>query len=491
MPSYPFTILRRIVEIMKESMQIISFILFTGAIYTSLTAQEFHFGNDLSYVNEMEDCGVIYQENSEPKDPYKIFADHNTTMVRLRLWHTPAWYDSLNDGNRYSDLADVKRSIARARAEGMAILLDFHLSDNWADPGKQVVPAAWAAIVDDLPVLQDSLYGYIYSTLNDLYSEGLLPEMIQIGNETNKGILQSQQQNDSGWWLDWDRNSALFNTAIDAVKAVENETDMDVKIAIHAAGPQNATWLFEQFIDNGVTEFDVMGISYYWAWHQPTSIDETGDIIEGLLSDYPGYQVMIFETGYIWTFASNDNANNIINEVHPDYTPTSPQAQRDWLIDLTEEVIASGGSGVFYWEPAWVSSECWTQWGQGSHQENAAFFDFKNNLHSDGGIAWMTHDYGLSSSVYTESGSNQVTVITDSIEGSLIIRFDRSPDIHTLSAQLTNMAGQFVVERILELTPGSGEARMDLPDIPFGVYVLSLTNDGAPYAATKVWIDRK
>ncbi|MDX1408117.1 MAG: glycosyl hydrolase 53 family protein [Saprospiraceae bacterium] len=196
-------------------------ILIVSMVAGPAVCAQFYFGADLSYVNEMEDCGVTYHDNSEAKDPYTIFWEHNCNLVRLRLWHTPSWYDNLNSGARYCDLADAKRSIARAKEHGMAVLLDFHLSDNWADPGKQVVPAAWAPVVDDLEVLQDSLYNYIRGTLHALDDEGLVPEMVQIGNETNRGILLSQEINDAGWVLDWDRNSALFNTAIDAVRDFE------------------------------------------------------------------------------------------------------------------------------------------------------------------------------------------------------------------------------------------------------------------------------
>ncbi|MCB0293059.1 MAG: glycosyl hydrolase 53 family protein, partial [Calditrichaeota bacterium] len=90
---------------MTRKALILLFMMITGP----LSAQSFYFGSDMSYVNEMEDCGVTYYEDGEAKDPYSIFADHGCNLVRLRLWHTPAWYDSLNQGKRYSDLADVKR----------------------------------------------------------------------------------------------------------------------------------------------------------------------------------------------------------------------------------------------------------------------------------------------------------------------------------------------------------------------------------------------
>jgi len=303
----------------------------------AIAAQDFYFGADLSYVNEMNDCGVKYTVNGEEQECYSIFADNGCNLVRIRTWHTPSWYDNLNEGRRYSDQADIERSIARSKAAGMDVLLDFHLSDNWADPGKQVVPAAWAPVVDNLDILKDSLYHYIHSSLGKLHAKDLVPEMVQIGNETNKGILQSQEDNDSGWKLDWDRNAVLFNAGIKAVRDFSAETGKDVKIMIHAADP-GKTWLFDEFIQNGVTDFDVMGISYDWAWHQPEDIEDAGEIVAYLQSRYSNYDVIIVETGYIWTYESNDDANNIINEVHPDYSPPSPAIQRDWLIDLTQEV---------------------------------------------------------------------------------------------------------------------------------------------------------
>ncbi|MBX2889528.1 MAG: glycosyl hydrolase 53 family protein [Saprospiraceae bacterium] len=357
------------------------------------TGKDFFFGADLSYVNEMEDCGVVYKENGTTKDPYRIFADNNCNLVRLRLWHTPSWHDTLNAGKRYSDFQDVKKSIRRAKDLSMAVLLDFHLSDTWADPSRQLVPKAWEPVVDNLPVLKDSLYNYVSQTLLQLNAEGLLPEMVQIGNETNRGILLSPQVNNAGWSLDWNRNSQLFNTAISAVRSVEQTVGKKVKVALHVAAPAEAKWLTEGFWNAGVRDFDLIGLSYYWAWHKPTTITEAGSVVAELRQKYPSKDVMIFETGYIWTTQSNDAANNIISEVHPNYSPASPANQQKWLVDLTKEVMKRGGIGVIYWEPAWVSSPCWTQWGQGSHQEHATFFDFQNNVLPAGGMYWMTQKY--------------------------------------------------------------------------------------------------
>ncbi len=137
-----------------------SFVLSINAL--SVFTQSFFFGADLSYVNEMEDCGVVYKEQGQPKDVYQIFADHNCNLVRLRFWHTPSWYDALNAGKQYSNYSELRKSIIRAKAQGMSVLLDFHLSDNWSDPSHQVVPAAWLGVVDNLPLLKDSVYNYRY-----------------------------------------------------------------------------------------------------------------------------------------------------------------------------------------------------------------------------------------------------------------------------------------------------------------------------------------
>lgn len=461
-------------------------LLVMGSIF-QVSGQPFYFGADLSYVNEMEDCGVAYREGGSEKDVYRIFSDHQCNLVRLRLWHTPSWYDNLNDGRRYSDLADVKMAIARAKAEGMHVLLDFHLSDNWADPSKQVVPTAWASVVDNLPVLKDSLYNYIHLVLSQLDDENLLPEMVQIGNETNRGILLSQQVNDAGWSLDWDRNSQLFNKAIDAVRDIETATGKEIRIALHVADPEDAVWLFDQFIENGVTDFDVMGISYYWAWHQPITIAQTGAIISGLRSEHPGYEVMIFETGYIWTTASNDNANNIINSTNPAYSPASPDNQRRWLVDLTQEVINSGGSGVIYWEPAWVSSSCWTQWGHGSHQEHATFFDFDDNLLGSGGISWATYPYENLTPVKSPPHPEISVLITADSSGMEIV-FGEGALTKNLMVKLVNASGQVLLDRKLGQVRQGEKMYVAFPELMSGIYFAILSDGPHRIYAQKIAI---
>ena len=104
---------------------------------------EFYLGADLSYVNEMEDCGAYYKNSqNEELDVFKIFKDHGANLVRVRLWHSPTW-------TNYSNLEDVKKTIQRAKNYNLQVLLDFHYSDTWADPNQQEIPQAWESYLTD------------------------------------------------------------------------------------------------------------------------------------------------------------------------------------------------------------------------------------------------------------------------------------------------------------------------------------------------------
>ena len=148
---------------------------------------QFVMGADLSYVNQVQDYGGVYKDSAITKDPFTIFKNHGTNVVRVRLWHNPIWLKPLNAGKMYSDLYDVERTIQRAKAAGMAVNLDIHYSDTWADPANQTIPAAWAGA--SLAVLKDSVYNYTMAVLNYLKTKNLVPEMVQVGNENNSGML--------------------------------------------------------------------------------------------------------------------------------------------------------------------------------------------------------------------------------------------------------------------------------------------------------------
>ncbi len=262
---------------------------------TRAAAQAFWRGNDLSYVNQMEDCGAVYREGGVPKDPYRLFADHGATLVRVRLWVDPAWQQTLPQPPgvkaQYSDLADVRRTIARAHSAGMSVLLDFHYADFWADPGRQVVPARWRSVAFNTPALADSLYRYTRRTLLALNADGLMPAFVQVGNETNPGMLTQAEMNASYAGTNpipggWARQAVLFNAAIRAVREVGATASVNPKIVVHFADPALARGLVQQLVGAGVTDFDVIGLSFYSTWHGHT-IAQVGAYIRDLRARFP------------------------------------------------------------------------------------------------------------------------------------------------------------------------------------------------------------
>lgn len=327
---------------------------------------KFYYGADLSYVNEMEDCGASYMDlNNETKDPYTIFKEAGTNLVRLRLWHNPTW-------TNYSNFQDVKKSIQRAKTEGMEVLLDFHYSDDWADPAHQQIPAAWRSEVYNTEALGTLLYNYTYNTLNELAIANLLPDIVQVGNEINPMILQEEEE--AQWPIDWARNSSLINKGIKAIRDISIESNKEIGIMLHIAQPENALWWFEQATQNGVTDFDWIGISYYPVWSDYT-LDNVSTPLNTLINTY-NKRLMIVETAYPFTLENADSANNILgNDALLSGYPASQQGQLDYLNKLKEIIKTSGGEGLIYWEPAWVSTACTTQWAQGSHWDNATLFD--------------------------------------------------------------------------------------------------------------------
>ena len=358
--------------------------LFATLVMLSMpaSASDFYFGADLSFANEMDDCGAVFRDKGKPVDVYAVFKEHGANLIRLRLWNNPTW-------TKYSNLADVERSIKRAKALGLQVLLDFHYSDDWADPSKQVVPAAWASIKDDNALAQ-ALYQYTFDTLMTLNQAGLMPEIVQVGNEINSEILMP------GPWktdqtINWARNAKLLNAAIKAVRDAGAKSSTKPKVMLHIAQPENVEAWLAAATAAGVTDFDVIGISYYPKWSTKT-LAGLGAVINSLRRRYPAAQVMVAETAYPWTLSWADSSNNLIGEsdLLPAYRAT-PEGQEQYLIDLTQRVIANGGAGVIYWAPDWVSTSCRTRWGRGSSWENATFFNFDGDVLP--GIDFMRHQY--------------------------------------------------------------------------------------------------
>jgi arabinogalactan endo-1,4-beta-galactosidase len=360
---------------------------------------DFYFGADLSYVNQILDHGGIYKDGGSVQSPYKIFKDHGTNLARFRLWHNPTWTKTIYgaEGKQlYNDLADVEKAIRLSKEQGMSVLLDFHYSDTWTDQGTQEIPQAWRDI-KDVAVLKDSVYQYTLKTLQYLNGKGLMPELVQLGNETNCGMLYTKAI--SGFPVcnvctdgQWARLGEVINSAILAVNEVVKTSSVKTKIILHVADPKNIEWWFDNIIGTGkVSGFDIIGISFYPIWHTTVTIDKVSDKISTFKNKY-AKDVMILETAYPWTTESDDSYSNIFGS-QPALSgyPYSKQGQYDLMTAISQEVMDGGGQGVVYWEPAWITSTMKDLWGTGSSWENIAFFDFEGNTIQ--GIDYTKYNY--------------------------------------------------------------------------------------------------
>lgn len=340
--------------------------------------QQFVMGADLSYVNEIEDAGGKYYANDQPKDVFEIFKENGCNNVRVRLWHTPEWKKEVSGGKMYSDLADVEKTIRRAKQAGMSVNLNLHYSDDWADPNKQNLPAAWEGL--PLEILKDSVYNYTLSVLNYLQSKDLVPEMIQVGNENNNGMLWPVGKVEWNMPENWKNFGDLINSGIRAVRDFSKTSVVKPQVIIHVAQLQYAPQWTENIMTlGGVNDFDILGLSHYYKWSTVHPMKEIGDTIRLLVNKY-GKKVMIVEAAFPWTFENADSYNNLFGEAKEliGYEASIP-AQLEYMKNLTQTIIGAGGDGIMYWEPAWITSPMKDRWGTGSSWENAALFDFMGN----------------------------------------------------------------------------------------------------------------
>lgn len=336
---------------------------------------EFVMGADLSYVNQVQDYGGIYKDSGKIKDPFTILKDHGTNLVRVRLWHNPQWLAPLNNGKLYSDLFDVEKTIQRAKNAGMAVNLDLHYSDTWADPDHQTIPAAWNGL--SLEKLKDSVYNYTMSVLNYFKSKNLTPEMIQVGNETNQGMLWPVGKTTGNNFTSF---CELLKSGIRAVRDFSLTSSVKPQIILHVAQLQNANfWTTNVITAGGVTDFDIIGLSHYSKWSTVNTMDGIKATIIHLKTTY-GKKVMIVETAYPFTTMNADSYNNILSaDAAVAGYPITSDGQYQYMKDLTQAIISGGGSGIMYWEPGWITSSLRDLWGTGSSWENNAFFDFGSN----------------------------------------------------------------------------------------------------------------
>ena len=347
--------------------------------------EDFILGMDVSSLIAEEQSGVRYYDfDGQEKDLLQILAESGVTHIRVRVWNDPYDAQGRGYGGGNCDIENALQIGQRATQYGMKLIVDFHYSDFWADPGKQMVPKAWEGM--DIETKTAALYDYTRESLQLLRDGGVDVGMVQVGNETNNGMAGE---------TDWDKILPLMAAGSRAVREVYPEA----LVAVHFTEPQNNGnyRYYADILAQGGLDYDVFGSSYYPFWHGTR--ENLIQVLTEINRDYGKY-VMVMETSWPYTPEDTDFSGNSINadsSVARDY-PFSPQGQADEVRDVIAAVaLVPGGIGVCYWEGAWITvpggsweanSALWEQYGSGWASSFAAEYDPNDAGKWYGGSSW-------------------------------------------------------------------------------------------------------
>ncbi|MGO9641280.1 MAG: arabinogalactan endo-beta-1,4-galactanase [Candidatus Acidiferrales bacterium] len=294
-------------------------------------SSEYAVGADVSFLKAAEDSGKVFKDNGQEKPGLEILRDHGYNWVRLRVFHTPK---ELPNNLQYTiALAQAARKL------GFHVLLDFHYSDTWADPGKQFIPVAWQGMTH--AQLVQAIFEYTRDTITSMRTAGVLPDMVQIGNEVTNGILWP----DGKLPDDWDHFAELIQAGIAGVRVGSGDQPVPrIMIHIDRGGDVIRTKLFFDKLNSYHVPYDVIGQSYYPWWH-----GSLNDLRRNLVFMAREYQkeIIVVEAAYSWTPANYTKK--------PGPFPETPDGQAQFLDELNrvvQETPDGLGAGVFWWEPA-------------------------------------------------------------------------------------------------------------------------------------------
>ena len=317
-------------------------------------SKDFIMGMDASCVPALEASGVtFYNFDGQEQDVYQTLAEAGVNYIRVRVWNDPFNENGNGYGGGNCDIQNAIEIGKRATKYGMKLLVDFHYSDFWADPGKQMVPKAWKDM--DIETKTDALYNYTKDCLKQLKAAKVDVGMVQIGNETNGHMCGEKT---------WFNMAYLFSAGSKAVREVFPKA----KVAVHFANPENSDSYanYASKLEYYQVDYDVFASSYYPYWHG--TLENLSNVLTNINQTY-GKNVMVVETSYAYTAEDTDFSGNTIGEggsVIKNY-PYTVNGQANCVRDVIECVSKiPGGIGVCYWEGTWISV------GQNSWEENSA-----------------------------------------------------------------------------------------------------------------------
>lgn len=339
---------------MKKKIRLYTFLLcaWMFAFAPEVWAQNAGFvsGVDISWASEMEAGGMKFYNNGQPADIFRLMKDIGMNAVRLRVWVNPETKQPQLGGSAYgpwSGKRDVVAKSRRAKEAGLDVMIDFHYSDYFADPGKQIKPVAWEGLSFD--GLKKALAAHTEDVLRAIKDADINVRWVQIGNETTSGMVwpEGRLMWDSCRFESFGRYAELSNAGYDAVKRVYPDATV---IVHHDNGQYDTTWFYDELLQHG-GKFDMIGLSLYPDHeHWKTDIDNAAAYAKSM-SRHFDVPVMIVETGY-------SNADEVRAE----------QVMKELMARMAGVV-----SGVFYWEPEIYGGWDHTYWDGFWHTSPCVF----------------------------------------------------------------------------------------------------------------------
>lgn len=351
-------------------------------------------GMDLSTLLELERCGAKYYDNGQEMDVLDIMKKYDVDTIRLRLWNEPRSEEGEPYGAGNNDLDETIAIGQRVSDAGFGVLLNFHYSDFWADPGKQIKPKAWTNY--GVEELEKAVYNFTRESLAKVLDAGVNVTMIQVGNELSNGLLWPE-----GKVPNYDNIAKFVSSGIRACREVKG----DIPIMIHLDnGGNNA--LYREWFDNYTKrgeDFDYIGLSYYPFWHG--SLQMLEDNMNDIAVRY-GKELIIAEVSMGYTMEDYKDYEKLSDGERKGYAtkpelvakieyPMTIQGQVDFTKDFLNRVahVADNkGAGFFWWEPAWipVPGSAWATPASlkymndpgpcGNEWANQALFDYEGNV---------------------------------------------------------------------------------------------------------------
>ena len=315
---------------------------------------DFIMGMDLSSIISLENSGVkFYDYEGNEADIFETLAKSGINTIRVRVWNDPFDSNGHGYGGGNNDIDTAVEIGKRASKYGLKLLVDFHYSDFWADPSKQMVPKAWKDM--EIEEKANALYEYTKESLDKLKKANVDVAMVQIGNETNGAMCGEKI------WM-----NIVYHLMANASKAIR-EVYPKALIAVHFANPEKADSydFYASKLAYYDLDYDVFASSYYPYWHG--TLDNLASVLNGISEKY-NKKVMVMETSYAYRDDDTDFFGNTISEgsnVTKNY-PYTIQGQANCVLDVIDTVAnkINNGIGVCYWEGAWITV------GQNSYEEN-------------------------------------------------------------------------------------------------------------------------